>query len=99
MCGFSKSSQVCDKNILLGLEASYSREIKIHVYGKRQTSHLRLHFLEINNTRSRMVQNNSYVYGKYESTYHLLERGNSKRQMRRNHDHVFTSDVCYKCES
>ena len=43
-------------------------------------SDFRLRLLKINyNTYSRIVQNNSYVYGKHEFTHHLLERGNFKR--------------------
>ena len=46
------------------------REIKTHVYGKRQTSK--------NNKHTRIVQNNSCVYGKHKSTYLHLVTVNSK---------------------
>ena len=36
------------------------REIKIHVYGKRQTSDLSLEFLRIEKRQRKTVQNNSY---------------------------------------
>ena len=36
------------------------REIKIHIYGKRQTSDLSWEFLEIENKQIKTVQNNSY---------------------------------------
>ena len=39
------------------------REIKIHVYGKRQTSDSRLRFLKMNNSYAKKVQNNSHIYG------------------------------------
>ena len=44
-------------------DVSDIREIKIRVYGKRQTSDSSLRFLKINNKYARMVQNNFYVYG------------------------------------
>ena len=44
-------------------ESQNIREIKTRVYGKRQTSDSRFRFLKINDTYTRMVQNNSYVYG------------------------------------
>ena len=43
--------------------ARHFREIKTRVYGKRQTSDSRLRFLKINNGYTKMVQNNSHVYG------------------------------------
>ena len=36
------------------------REIKIHVYGKRQTSDSSWEFLRIENEQMKTVQNNSY---------------------------------------
>ena len=38
----------------------YIREIKIRVYGKRQTSDLSWEFLRIENKQIKTVQNNSY---------------------------------------
>ena len=73
---------------------SQNREIKTRVYGKRQTSDSRLRFLKINNTYTKMVQNNCHVYGQHKTTYHLLETANGKRQTRKNHGHVVTSAVC-----
>ena len=37
-----------------------TREIKIHVYGKRQTSDSSWEFLRIENKQMKTVQNNSY---------------------------------------
>ena len=36
------------------------REIKIHVYGKRQTSDLSWEFLKIESKQIKTIQNNSY---------------------------------------
>ena len=41
-----------------------------------------------NNTYTRIVQNNSCVYGKNKTTYLHLVTANGKRQTRRNRDHV-----------
>ena len=41
----------------------YIREIKTRVYGKRQTSDSSLRFLKINDRYTKIVQNNSHVYG------------------------------------
>ena len=76
------------------LERLCNREIKTRVYGKRQTSESRLRFLKINNKHKRIVQNNSCVYGKHESTYLHLVMANGKRQMGRNHGNVVSSAVC-----
>ena len=59
-------------------------EIKTRVYGKQQTSDTRLCLFKINSKHTRIVQNNSCVYGKHESTYLHLVTANGKRQMRRN---------------
>ena len=40
-----------------------NREIKIRVYGKRQTSDSRFRSLKIDNKYTRIVKNNSRVYG------------------------------------
>ena len=70
-----------------------NREIKIRVYGKRQTSDSSLRFLKISNRYTKIVHNNSHVYGLHETTYFHSETANDKRQMRRNHGHVVTSAV------
>lgn len=43
------------------------REIKIRVYGKRQTSDSSLRFLKISNRYTKKVHNNSHVYGLHET--------------------------------
>ena len=45
------------------------REIKTPVYGKRQTSDFRLRFLKINDRYTKIVQNNSHVYGQHGTIY------------------------------
>ena len=61
----------------------------------RQTLESRLRFLKINHKQTRIVGNNSCVYGKHEPTYLHLVTANGKQQMRRNHGHVVTSAVCH----
>ena len=44
-------------------------ESKTRVYGKWPTSDSRLRFFKINNKYTKIVQNNSCVYGKHETAY------------------------------
>ena len=50
-----------------------NREIKSHVYGKRQTSFSSWEFLKIENKQIKTVQNNSYVWNWLETTYFWVE--------------------------
>ena len=54
-----------------------NREIKIHVYAKRQTSDSSWEFLRIENKHVKTVQNSSYVKNWLETTYFLVEVLNS----------------------
>ena len=53
------------------------REIKIHVYAKRQTSDSNWDFLIIENKQIKTVQNNSFVYNWRDYTYFLVQVINS----------------------
>ena len=60
------------------------REVKIHVYGKRQTSDSSWEFLRMKNKQIKTVQNNFYGENWLETTYFWVEVINSKRQLREN---------------
>ena len=62
-----------------------NREIKTRVYGKRQMSDSRLRFVKINNKYTRMMQNNSHVYGQHKTTYDFLETANEEKSWSRGH--------------
>ena len=52
------STDVC--RLPYAVNVNLNLSIKIHVYGKRQTSDLSLEFLRIENKPIKTVQNNSY---------------------------------------
>ena len=70
------------------------REIKIHVYGKRQTSDSGWEFLRMKNKQIKTVQNNFYGENWLEATYFWVELINSKRQLRGKLGHVVQIHVC-----
>ena len=65
-----------------------NREIKIHVYDKRQTSDSSQVFLRIENKQIKTVPKNSYGYNWHETTYFCVEVINGKRQLWRKLGHV-----------
>ena len=60
------------------------REIKIHVYTKRQTSDSCWDCLRIEKKQIKTVHNNSYGKNWREATYFLVEVVKSKRKLREN---------------
>ena len=55
-----------------------NREIKVHVYAKRQTSDSTWEFLRIENKQIKTVQNHSYVYNGLETSYFFLSWSNKQ---------------------
>ena len=72
----------------------YNREIKIHVYGKRQTPVSSWGFLKTENKQIKTTQNNSYGLNWRETTYFCVEVINSKRQLRGKLGHAVQILVC-----
>ena len=79
------------------------REIKIHVYAKRQTSDSSWEFLRIENKQVKTVQNNSYVQNWRETTYCFSWSNKHLTTSKGKKDLVtwykFTFAVLRKCES
>ena len=57
----TKGSGSCGEVAVIRGSTLVNREIKIHVYAKRQTSDSSWEFLRIENKQIKTVQNNSYV--------------------------------------
>ena len=55
-----------------------NREIKVHVYAKRQTSDSTWEYLRIENKQIKTVQNHSYVYNGLETSYFFLSWSNKQ---------------------
>ena len=70
------------------------REIKIHVYGTRQTANGSWEFLKIENKQIKTVQNDSFGKNWHKSTYFCVEAINSKRKIRDKLGHVVQIHVC-----
>ena len=66
-------------NLDPNLPSRASREIKIHVYLKRQTSDSSWEFLRIENKRITPVPNDSYGWNWHKTTYFCVEAIKSKR--------------------
>ena len=84
----------CQSNCLLSLSIINNREIKIHVYGKRQTLDSSWEFLREKNKQIKTVQKSSYGENWLETTYFGVEVINSKRQLRGKLGHVVQIHVC-----
>ena len=70
------------------------REIKIHVYGIRQTANVSWKFLRIENKQIKTVQNDSCGQNWHKTTYFCVEAINSKRKTRGKLGHVVQIHVC-----
>ena len=71
-----------------------NREIKIHVYGIRQTADVSWKFLRIENKQIKTVQNDSCGQNWHKTTYFCVEAINSKRKIRGKLGHVVQIHVC-----
>ena len=72
----------------------FNREIKIHVYGIRQTANVSWEFLRIENKQVKTVQNDSCGQNWHKTTYFCVEAINSKRKIREKPGHVVQIHVC-----
>ena len=59
-----------------------NREIKIHVYRKRQTSDSSWEFLRIENEQIKTVPNDTYGQNSHKTTYFCVEAIESKRKIK-----------------
>ena len=64
------------------------REIKIHIYRKRQTSDSRWEFLRIENKQIKTVPDDSYDENWHKTLYFCVEATKSKRKIRGKLGHV-----------
>ena len=72
-----------------------NREIKIHVYHKRQTADSSWEFLRIENKHIYTIPNDSYGQNWHKTTYFCLEAIKSKPKIRGKLGHVVQIHVCH----
>ena len=70
------------------------REIKIHVYGIRQTANVSSKFLRIENKQIKTVQKDSCGQNWHKTTYFCVEAINIKRKTKGKLGHVVQIHVC-----
>ena len=70
------------------------REIKIHVYRKRQTPDSSWEFLRIENKQITTVPNDSSGFNRHKTTYFCVEAIKIKRKIREKPGHVVQIHVC-----
>ena len=81
-------------NLLKKCLSLVSREFKLYVYGKRQTSDSRWEFLKIENEQIKTVKKILMDKKLSETTNLGVEIRNSKRQVKRKLGHVVQIRVC-----